>query len=388
MLYAALFSPGCSWAKVSLLSVLSLAGAGLSFARAQAPAPARASDQAQSQNQSSTTAPAGASGTSPQAPSTPVKLPDPLNQRIQELASIAAASHPSETTLGAGDLIHVDVFDVPDLSRDVRVNSMGEVSLPLIPGQVPVAGLSPYQAQEKFGELLKSNGIVAHPQVTVTIKEQTSAPVSLVGAVTHPFVYQVARPTTLLELIAMAGGLSPDAGDTVIITRPAPAEAKDGEAASTGTGSVPMPQNTTIHLKDLLESGDSSYNVYVHGGEVVTVPRAGIVYIAGAVVQPGGYVLNNASDHMTTMKALALAHGLISSAKPDHAVILRKDDMGKRQEIDVPLKQIMDRKSEDYILRADDILFVPDSAGKRALYRMGEAVLAATTGAVVLRAVQ
>lgn len=300
---------------------------------------------------------------------------------------MAAASHPSETTLGAGDLIHVDVFDVPDLSRDVRVNSMGEVTLPLIPGQVPVAGLTPFLAQEKFGELLKSNGVVAHPQVTVTIKEQTSAPVSLVGAVAHPFVYQVARPTTLLELIALAGGLSPDAGDSVIITRPALAEARDGQAPPAGINGAPLPQNLTIHLKDLLESGDPSYNVYVHGGEVVTVPRAGIVYVAGAVVQPGGYVLNNASDHLTTMKALALAHGLISSAKPDHAVILRKDEAGQRQEIEVPLKQIMDRKSEDYVLRADDILFVPDSPGKRALYRMGDAVLAATAAGALIRAV-
>jgi polysaccharide biosynthesis/export protein len=311
-----------------------------------------------------------------------------MNQRIQELAGVAAASHPAETTLGAGDLIHVDVFDVPDLSRDVRVNSMGEVTLPLVPGEIPVAGLTPFQAQEKFGELLKSNGIVAHPQVTVSIKEQTSAPVSLVGAVAHPFVYQVARPTTLLELIAMAGGLSPDAGDTVIITRPPAAEAKEGGAATTGAGSALLPQSMVIRLKDLLQSGDSSYNVYIHGGEVVTVPRAGIVYVAGAVVQPGGYVLNNASDHMTTMKALALAHGLVPSAKPDHAVILRKDETGKRQEIDVPLKQIMNRKSEDYVLRADDILYVPDSMGKRALYRMGEAMLAVSAGALAIRAVQ
>jgi polysaccharide biosynthesis/export protein len=380
MLYAALFSPGCRRAKLSLLSVLCLVGAGVSFARPQAPA------QSQAQNQSPTAAPAGTPGTTVQGSSSPAKPADPLNQRIAELASVAAASHPSETTLGTGDLIHVDVFDVPDLSRDVRVNSIGEVTLPLVPGQIPVAGLTPFQAQEKFAELLKSNGIVAHPQVTVSIKEQTSAPVSLVGAVTRPFVYQVARPTTLLELIAMAGGLSLDAGNTVIITRPA-VEAKEGDPAPNGTSGPPQPQTVTIRLKDLLESGDSTFNVYVHGGEVVTVPRAGIVYVAGAVVQPGGYVLNNASDHLTTMKALALAHGLISSAKPDHAVILRKDETGKRQEIDVPLKQIMDRKSEDYVLRADDILFVPDSPGKRAFYRIGDALIAATSSAAILRAV-
>jgi polysaccharide biosynthesis/export protein len=316
------------------------------------------------------------------------ETPQQTNERIQQLAS-AARRQVTDLPIGTGDLIHIDVFEVPDLSRDARVNETGMISLPLIPGKIRAGGLTPFQMEEKLADLLLENGLVSHPQVSVFIKERTSQPVSVVGAVNRPFVFQVYRPTTLLEILAQAGGISPDAGSVIMITRTIPP--KDEPGNNSPGGGVDSPSASTqiirISLKDLLESGDPAFNIPVYGGDVISVPRAGIVYVVGAVAAPGGFVLQNMGDTMTTFRALALAHGLTSSAKGDDAVIIRKDLVtGVNHEIPVHLKKIMARKSADVRLNANDILVVPDSGGKRALHRAGDIVLAASTGLVILRA--
>jgi polysaccharide export outer membrane protein len=294
-----------------------------------------------------------------------------------------------DTPIGSGDLLHIDVFDVPDLSRDVRVNDTGYISMPLIPGKILVGGLTPFQLQEKLEQLLLENGLVSHPQVTVFVREQMSQPVTVIGAVNRPMVYQVVRPTTLLELLSDAGGIANDAGTEVIITRPPrPVAVEETNAgASTGTNTPGEPQIIKIKLRELLNTGDSAYNIRVFGGDVVSVPRSGIVYITGAVQAPGGYVLQDMGEQITTLKALALAHGLTPYAKADQAVILRKNpDTGAKEEIKVNLKKVMQRKTEDLRLYANDILLVPDSAGKRILYRSGEAAIGITSGLVLYRA--
>ena len=316
------------------------------------------------------------------------ETPQETNERIRQLA---AASHlqQGDTPIGSGDLLHIDVFDVPDLSRDVRVNDTGYISMPLIPGKIRAGGLTPLKLEESLEQLLLENGLVSHPQVSVFVKEQNSQPVTVIGAVNKPTVYQVIRPTTLLEVLSGAGGLANDAGSVVIITRPAhpSAVAETNAGASTGTNTLAEPQIITIKLRDLLDTGDPAYNIQVFGGDVVSVPRSGIVYVAGAVQQPGGFVLQDMGEQITTLKALALAHGLTSYAKADQAVILRKNpDTGVKQEIDVNLKKIMQRKTEDVRLYANDLLFVPDSAGKRVLYKTGEAAISITSGLVLLRA--
>jgi polysaccharide export outer membrane protein len=314
------------------------------------------------------------------------ETPQQTNDRIQQLAN-AARPQATDLPIGTGDLIHIDVFDVPDLSRDARVTETGMISLPLIPGKIRAGGLTSFQLEEKLADLLLENGLVSHPQVSVFVKERTSQPVSVVGAVNRPSVFQVYRPTTLLEILAQAGGISGDAGSVIMITRPIPP--KDGNDAPGGGVDSPSvtTQTITINLKDLLESGDPAFNIPVYGGDVITVPRAGIVYVVGAVMAPGGFVLQNMGDTMTTFRALALAHGLTSTAKGDEATIVRKDPVtGVNQEIPVHLKKIMARKSDDVRLNANDILVVPDSSGKRALHRAGEITLGVTTGLVILRA--
>jgi polysaccharide export outer membrane protein len=319
------------------------------------------------------------------SPSAPESAPKPMsvvasetNERIAQLA-LASEVKQGDYLIGSGDLLGIDVFDVPELSRDVRVNETGYFSLPLMPSKVRAAGLTPFQLQDKLAELLQTNGLVSTPQVMVSIKEQHSQPITVIGAVKTPMVIQALHRTTLLQALSQAGGIGEDAGTTVIVTRAA-IDASDS-AHPDDVSSSPAPQTFSINLSDVLESGDARFNIPLLGGDVVSVPRAGIIYVVGAVNHPGGFLLQNDLDHMTMLKMLSLAGGTTSTAKMNHAVILRKNpDTGKRDQVPVDLGKIMHLKTQDVQLQANDILFVPDSPGLRALHRAGDVGVALTTG--------
>lgn len=323
------------------------------------------------------------------------ETPQQTNSKITDLATLARAQ-PHEVAIGTGDILHVDVFDVPELSRDLRVSETGDISYPLVPGRIRASGLTPYQLEQNLAQLLIENGLVTHPQVSVLVKEQNSQPVSVVGAVSKPGVVQINRPTTILELLANAGGITDDAGNYVIITRKtAPAEAREEAEVATAEPPPVTPvdelalpsQILTIRLQDLLESGNPIYNVAVHGGDVLSVPRAGIVYVTGAgIAQPGGYVLQSHGEQITVMKAVALAHGLTGFSKSNDAVIMRGNLItGKRDIIPVRIKDIENRKADDVAMKSNDVLYVPDSVGRKVLARGAEAAIGIGSGLAVYR---
>jgi polysaccharide export outer membrane protein len=360
------------------------------------------------------------------------ETPQQTNERIQTLSS-GAKNVPHDYIIGNGDLLGISVFDVPELTRDVRVGQTGAISIPLIPVRLQVSGLTELQAEQKIGEVLEANGLVTHPDVGVIVKEHKSRPITIVGAVMHPMVYEADRQVTLLEALAEAGGVSPDAGDTVLVTRqhsatfielsennsvesrsapgsgeppaldnlqaPAPVQAEKNPAAG-DVSPVPPVRNTpnqadsalpkdvgpiTINLGDLLESGDTRNNIPLQAGDVVTVPHAGIIYVLGAVARPGGFVLANDRSQLTTLKVLSLAGGTTTIAKLDHAVIIRRDEQGKQSETEVDLKKILHRESEDLQMRPSDILYVPDSRTKQVLFRAAEIAVAVGTGVALYR---
>jgi polysaccharide biosynthesis/export protein len=320
------------------------------------------------------------------------ETPQATNGKIQQLAALARVK-PVETPIGVGDLLHIDVFDVPELSRDVRVSDTGDVGYPLIPGKIKAAGLTHFQLEEQMQQLLVENGLVSHPQVTVFVREQTSQPISIVGAVMHPMVYQVVRPTTLLEVLAMAGGIAEAAGSEILVTRQHGSSAPEmkqtsANMTSVGTGVDQDQEIITIRLQDLLESGNAIYNIPVYGGDVISVPPAGIVYVMGAgITQPGGYVLQSHGEQITVLKAVALAHGLTGYAKSDNAVIMRNvPGSAQKDFIPVRIKQMEGRKANDVAMKANDILYIPDSVGKRALARGTEAAIGIGTGVAIYRA--
>jgi polysaccharide biosynthesis/export protein len=358
------------------------------------------------------------------------------NERIHSLGATASKSSPHDYSIGSGDLLTISVFDVPELSREVRVSQSGTISIPLVPTRVHVAGLSESQAEQVIADVLQANGLVSHPEVGVMVKEHRSKPITIVGAVMHPMVYEADHGVTLLEALAEAGGISNDAGDTIIVTRahsatfvlvpnPDPsATSAPGAAASTDspTSEAPplsgneanssspafppatemaktspeTPDNSpgtpfssgniiTINLNELIERGDTRNNIPLQAGDIVTVPHAGIVYVLGAVNRPGGFVLSNDRTQLTTMKVLSLAGGLTKIAKLDHAVIIRKDDQGKQTETEVDLKKVLDQKSEDLQMRASDVLYIPDNHTKEALFQALQIATAVATAVAIYR---
>jgi polysaccharide export outer membrane protein len=381
--------------------------------------------------------------------------PQQTNDRIQQLSKNLQTIHFSahEYVIGSGDVLDIEVFEVNELSREVRVNQTGTIALPLVSTRLHVAGLTELQAQRKIAEVLEAEGLVSHPEVTVTVREHRSKPITVVGAVGHPMVYQADGPVSLIEVLAEAGGIANDAGDTVIITRPvqpansadtndsassanasasqlAPGEppALDAEpelpapspkqplatspaqppilpaspATSTPTPSSPSttqapaatassatpshPTNAiTVNLNELVEKGDSSNNITLQAGDIVTVPHAGIVYVLGAVGRPGGFVLSNDRSQMTALKMLALAGGLTPTAKSNRAVIIRKDTHGQEHEVTIDLKRIEKRQVEDVALFPSDIVYVPESGAKSTLLKAASLGVAIGTGLALYR---
>jgi protein involved in polysaccharide export with SLBB domain len=165
------------------------------------------------------------------------------------------------------------------------------------------------------------------------------------------------------------------------------AQTPPGTPDSSGKTQTPTPSGNiiSINLNELLESGDMRNNIPLQSGDVVTVPHAGIVYVLGAVNHPGGFVLSNDRTQLTTLKILALAGGQTRVAKLDHAVIVRKDAQGKQTETEVDLKKIIGLQAEDFPMRASDILYIPDSKTKAALYQALQIALAVGTAVALYR---
>jgi polysaccharide biosynthesis/export protein len=366
-----------------------------------------------------------------------VGTPSQANERIKELSAEAAKNGSHDYVIGNGDLVDVEVFDVKELSREVRVTQTGTIGIPLVPVRLHIAGLTEIQAEQKISEVLEADGLVSHAEVSVTVKEHKSKPITVVGAVAHAMVFQADRQVTLLEVLAEAGGVSNDAGDRVLITRPARAQfidvteplpigpedpsANNSSATSASSGSsaaeppplsassatspeashdappasaAPSPSKATasqngntitINLNDLVESGDATNNITLEAGDIVTVPHAGIVYVLGAVTRPGGFVLANDRTELSTLKILALAGGMTPTAKSDHVVIIRKNDQGQQHEIEIDLKKILKRQAEDVQLQPSDVIYVPDSKAKAALLKTAELGIALGTGVALYR---
>jgi polysaccharide export outer membrane protein len=140
------------------------------------------------------------------------------NDRIRSL-SAATTTPVHDYVIGRGDVVALEVFDIPELSREVRVSQSGTIGIPLVPVRLYVVGLNEMQVQQKVTEVLQANGLVSNPQVMVMVKEKRSKPITVVGAVARPMVYQADHAVSLIQVLAEAGGISPDAGDTVMITR-------------------------------------------------------------------------------------------------------------------------------------------------------------------------
>jgi polysaccharide biosynthesis/export protein len=244
--------------------------------------------------------------------------------------------------IGPEDQISVTVFPAPELSSIARVAPDGSVSLPLL-GAVPAFGLSTAELERRIEEKLRAK-YIKEPSVTVQVVEVRSRPVNVVGAVQRPGTQQVGGSVRLLDVLSAAGGITDDAGDTIVIRRP--------------DDSAPI----ELPLRLLFESNDLALNVPVRPGDYVNVRSADLVYVVGAVNKPGAYRMRG-NDHLTVIRAVALGEGLSRNAA-ESVVVVRTDQSGGRTEVKVDLARVMRGKSPDVPLQARDVLFVPVNGAK------------------------
>jgi polysaccharide export outer membrane protein len=288
--------------------------------------------------------------------------------------------------IGPDDMLNIYVLDVPELSRDYRVSAAGTITIPVLANPVDAAGSTLSQLSKLLSQELKAQGLVSDPHITLTVQQSRVHSVAIVGAVKRPQVYPLLSRSTLLDMLSQAEGLADDAGNNVIVYRGnISMRASQRTGGATHTPEQVESGTVTIDLKRLFESGDPTLNVSIYPGDRITVPRAGVVYVVGAVNKPGGFTMKASTHGMTVLQALALAEDTKTTAKQNQTVIIRNDPQAPegRKQIPVDLKSILQGKSPDPVLQAEDILFIPDSSGKRAFNRGIESVVQAATGVAI-----
>jgi polysaccharide export outer membrane protein len=297
-------------------------------------------------------------------------------------STLPSARVPLSYVLGPDDLISIRILQAPELAeKPVRIDLNGFIDLPFI-GRVRAAGATVEVLKAELEA--KYSSIIREPQVSVNIEEFRSQPVSVIGAVITPGVHQIRGRKSLVEVLSLAGGLRQDAGNTVKLTR------------RIEWGRIPLPSATddasgkfsiaTLDLKSLMDARDPAVNILVQPDDVISVPKAEMVYVIGEVPRTGGFVLSERKS-MSLLEALTLAGGINrGTASAASSKILRLTaGSDTRVEIPVDLKRIMNGKGEDIQLMPGDILFVPGSTAKQASIRALEAAIQVGTGLAVWR---
>jgi polysaccharide export outer membrane protein len=267
--------------------------------------------------------------------------------------SLTGSANLPVARLGKNDLIGITVYDSPELTRTVRVDSDGTIRLPMLEKHIQTAGLYPEELEKAITTALVNEQVLVIPIVTVSVVEYRSRPISVVGAVKTPMTFQDTGVVTLLDAITQAGGLADDAGQEILVSREQPST--DGKT-STIVQRIPV--------KGLFDTVDPSLNVTLQGGDVVRVPEAGRFYVVGNVKTPGAYVIKDSSQS-SVLKALALSQGLNRYSTNTAYIYRVEGGTGGKSEIPIQLKKIMDRKSPDVPLMANDILYIPEAGGRR-----------------------
>ena len=258
--------------------------------------------------------------------------------------AIVGAGGLGDYLLGPGDLITVTVFETEDLNAEVRVSSRGFVSLPLL-NSVEVINLTAAEAEEKIENLYREK-YLHDPHISVYIKEHVSKQITLVGAVASPGTYDYVTRRRLLDVIAIAQGLSDEAGAIAYVTR------EDSETKQM--------VNYLIDLDALIKQGNMEQNLVVLGGDVIFVPESGRCFIDGAVRKPGTYKLDT---KMTITEGITLAGGLASFADTDSIKLIRYMGKGKQREIiSLSYSDLQAGVGDSLFLRDQDIVFAESSA--------------------------
>jgi len=250
-----------------------------------------------------------------------------------------------EYRIGPKDLLEISVFGLDDLNTTVRVSEEGKITLPLL-GEVKVQGLTKTEVEKELARLLEKK-YLQNPQVTVFIKEYQSKRVSVLGAVQKPGPYELLGRQTLLQIISEAGGMTEDAGETIIIIR----QLADGSS-----------KTLRIPAEELIVKGDAKLNIVLQPGDIINIPVDKIVhvYVFGQVRNPGALAVKR-SHIPTLLQAIAQAGGFGERASKGGVLIKRINKEGQEIQIKVNVKDIIKGKKKDIQLQENDVVFVPET---------------------------
>ncbi len=256
-----------------------------------------------------------------------------------------------EYVLGTGDVIEISVFGVEDFNYSVRIGSSGTITLPSV-GAVPAKGKTVGQLALDLARAMDGK-LFRDPQVTVTIKELRTYPVTVVGAVNRPGTVQMdASGLKLIDALAAAGGVAPQAGDSVVVQR-----------NSVGEGIEP--EIIRIGLDDLFNRSVATLNIALEAGDLVSVPPAPktvgkVFYVIGEVLRPGVFNIP-AGKRLYLTQAVAEAGGTLKTAKSQKGILVRYSEEGDREELAVNFEDVLKGKRPDILVQERDVIFIPGS---------------------------
>ena len=299
-----------------------------------------------------------------QTQETAPEAPPPTSTEKSAADATASAPRPDDRyRIGPGDVLDIRVFNRPQLSREaVRVDQAGLIQMPLIEGDIKAACLTEGELAKEIASLyLKYQ---RHPYVNVFVKEYSSTPVAVIGAVDKPGRFQLQRRVRLLELLAFAGGQTEKAGARIQLARTGSINTCDAPAGGAPAAEDVAESFFYFNLKDTLR-GDEKSNPYVRPGDIINLPEADQVYVVGNVFKPQAVTLN---EPVTVSQAIAMAGGTLPATKNNGIRIIRQTPgSSEKTVITVDLGAINKRLADDVALQANDIVEVPTSSGKKLM---------------------
>ena len=236
--------------------------------------------------------------------------------------------------IGPDDVLQIKVYGYDDLDSESKVSESGRITFPLI-GEITVGGLTTFGVEKKIADALVGGNFIKNPQVTVSVMEYQGQLVSVLGQVKKPGRYPLKSASTLIDLIAMAGGINENGDDRVIVT-----SRIDGKLSK-----------REVNLREALELSDQSSPLTVAQGDIVYIPKAPVFYIYGEVQKAGAYRLE---PKISVAQAISLGGGLTPRGSLRGIVIERRNSDGKHETLDAELS---DPVKKDDIVVVDERWF-------------------------------
>src|SRR5262245_12944262 len=290
--------------------------------------------------------------------------------------------------ISQGDVIEIQVQDAPELSHYYQVTAAGYIEIPVL-GRVVVRQKTTYELAREIASGLREQGYLRTPNVVVTVRQYNSRAYFIQGAVHRPGLYQFESQPSLLTMISFAGGLTDNHGSTVFILRPSNTQKKafdnqdlniqdqpwtqtraqtsdpgpTSQSQANGSDSATATDYELIKVNlSALYKGHFDQNQRLEPGDIVNIPRADVFFVAAEVQAPGSFTLK---DGPPLRQAISLAQGMTFKAKPSQGIIFGEDSVtGSRKEIKVDISAVMNGKTEDIPVQANDVVIVPNSQPK------------------------